>query len=151
MASPIGESPPPDARATVLRIVVVVGHDRLRRAIEDLLVRRTHGRVQVVGRFSRRQGLARALGRLAPDVVVASVRTLGREHAAVSLDLARVSPGSKLILIHPVPVVPRSAQRGTAHLPEDDLVRRLRPTLERLTSGPDERSPRAAVLGADSW
>jgi hypothetical protein len=134
----------------MLRIVVVVGHDRLRRAIEDLLGRRTTGRVHIVGRFSRPRGLARSVGRLAPDVVVASVRTLGREHDAVFADLARVSPGSKLILVHPVPVLPRAAQRGTVHLPEDDLGRRLLPALERLTGSPDGQSARDEVLGAAS-
>jgi hypothetical protein len=116
----------------LLKVVIVVRHLRLRRAIEELLGNR-RGRVLVVGRFSRPRGLARSLGRLAPDVVVASIRTLGREHAAVSADVARVSPGSKIILIHPVPVFPCETPGKTVHLPEDDLLRRLWPALERLT------------------
>jgi hypothetical protein len=132
-----------------LRIVIVVRHLRLRRAIEDLLGNRP-GRVVVVGRFTRAQSLARAVGRLAPDVVVASIRTLGREHAVVSAEVGRVSPGSKLILIHPVPVFPCTAQEQQVDLAEDDLGRQLWPALERLTgvaAGPDAS---ADVLGARS-
>jgi len=132
-----------------LRIVIVVRHLRLRRAIEDLLGI-TPGRVVIVGRFTRGRSLARAVGRLAPDAVVASIRTLGREHAVVSAEVGRVSPDSKLILIHPVPVLPRAAQEQTVDLSEDDLGRRLWPALERLTGGSGERDESADVLGATS-
>jgi hypothetical protein len=116
---------------TPVRVVMVVRPLRLRQAIEALLGNRP-GRVQIVGRLTRAAGLTRSLRRLAPDVVVASVRTLGREHAAVSAEVGRVSPGSKLILIHPVPVFPCAAQVDRVDLPEDDLGRRLWPALERL-------------------
>jgi hypothetical protein len=132
-----------------LRVVIVVRHLRLRRAIEDLLGHRP-GRVVVVGRVTRAQSLARSVGRLAPDVVVASVRTLGREHAAVSAEVGRVSPGSKLILIHPVPVFPCPAQAERVDLPEDDLGRRLWPALERLAGGGGGQDASVAVLGVTS-
>jgi hypothetical protein len=132
----------------VLRIAIVVGHRRLRQAIEDLLGNRPRRPVAIVGRFSRPRSMGRSLGRLAPDVVVASIRTLGREHAAVSAEVLRVSPGSKLVLIHPVPVLPHVARGGIVHLPEDDLARHLWPALERLTGGSGEQDEGTDVLGA---
>ena len=132
-----------------VKVVVVVGHLRLRRAIEELLGNRP-GRVLVVGRFSASRNLARSVGRLAPDVVIASIRTLGREHAAVSAEVARVSPGSKLILIHPVPVFACEALGRRVHLSEDDLGRRLWPALERLTGGSGEQDESDDYLGAAS-
>ncbi len=131
-----------------VRVVVIVRHLRLLHVIEDLL--RDVPGIRIVGRFAEARGLARQVARLAPDVVVASIRTLGREHAMVSTEIARVSPGSKLVLIHPVPVFPCEARGSRVHLPEDGLVRLLRPAVERLAGGSGEQAVTDQTLGVVS-
>src|SRR5262245_14112618 len=95
-------------RTPPLRVFVLVGHEALRRVVEELLVRRPG--LRIVGRLSATSGLARELGRLSPDIVVASLRTLGRERASIPNAIRRASPDSRLVLIHPVPVFPCEAQ-----------------------------------------
>jgi hypothetical protein len=93
-------------------------------------------------RSEEARGATRRAGRRAPDVVVASVRALGREQAAFSAEIRRSSPGSKVILIHPVPV-PREASGADAHIEESAVVRRLVPSVERLTAESRKAKPRS--------
>jgi hypothetical protein len=119
-----------------LRVVVVVGHVPLRRVVEELLERRPG--LRIVGRFSETRELARELGRLLPDIVVVSLRTLGRERTSVPNAIRQASPDSRLILIHPVPVFPCEARGNRVHLPEEGLVRLLGAAVERLSGGGEE-------------
>jgi DNA-binding NarL/FixJ family response regulator len=114
---------------TCLTVLVVVRPLRLRRVIEELL--RDRPGLRIV-RSEEAPGLHRRAARLAPDVVVASVRALGREQAAFSAEIRRSSPRSKVILIHSVPVT-RDASGADAHIEESAVVRRLVSSVERLT------------------
>jgi hypothetical protein len=127
-----------------LAVVLVIRPRRLLRVVEEILGARPN--LQVVGRFGEVSRLASRLGRLRPQLVVASVRSLGREHAAISTQIRRSSPGSKLILIHPVPVFPCEAHGAQLHLTEDVLVHGLIPAVARLAGEADEQ-----VALTDSW
>src|SRR5262245_36343696 len=89
-------------RNAPLAVVVVAGHGPLRRVLEELV--EAGGGARVVGSFADPGELRLALGRLLPDIVVASVRTLGRERASLPNAIRRASPDSRLILVHPLPV-----------------------------------------------
>jgi hypothetical protein len=143
---PLQQSPGSKEDASArLRVALVVSHVPLRRVVEELLVARPG--LRIVGRFSEIPGLVRELGRLCPDIVVASIRTLGRERASIPNAIRRVSPGSRLILIHPIPVFPCEARGNRIHLPEEGLVRLLGPAVRQLAGGAEEPLLNQTVLG----
>ena len=125
-------------------VVLVIRPKGLLRVVEEILGARPD--LQIVGRYGETRRLASRLSRLQPQLVVASVRSLGREHAAISTQIRRSSPGSKLILIHPVPVFPCEALGPQLHLTEDVLVRGLIPAVERLAGESGEQ-----VALTDAW
>ena len=71
--------------------------------------------------------MVRLSGRLAPDLIVTSVRLLGREKSEALFQVRRSSPDSRLILIHPFSGVAWRSLRADAHMPEESLVRCLVP------------------------
>lgn len=122
-----------------LRVLVAVKPRSLVRLIEHLF--HDDPELFIVGRPAEGTGLARRARRLAPDVVVASTRLLGRKHGPVLADLRRFSPASKLILICPAEAFGSVARASAAdaHLAEEAIVRRLVPTLRQLGARVQER------------
>jgi len=127
-----------------LGVALVIRPAGLLRVVEQILGQRPD--LRIVGRFGVTRQFADRLAELQPQLIVASVRSLGREHAVIAARLRRSSPGSKLILIHPVSVFPCEATGPQWHLTEDALVRGLIPAVERLAG-----DGAGSVAIADAW
>jgi hypothetical protein len=112
--------------------VLIAGRRSLVRVIDHLLEARCG--IEVVGRVEDGSLLARHAGRLAPTVIVAHPRVLGKEPATRIASVRRSSPGSKFVLISPfVGLAPGLRRCGAdALLDEEALVTRLLPTLQEL-------------------
>jgi DNA-binding NarL/FixJ family response regulator len=115
-----------------LSVLIAVKPVSLSRVIEHLL-RQVHG-IEVLGRVEDAKLLPELAGRLAPDIVVANFSLLGREPGELVAGVKSSSPFTRLILISRVEGLASSARRSgaDAHLPEEALVKRLLPVLERL-------------------
>ncbi len=115
-----------------LSVLVAVAPNALGRIVEHLLDDEPCFRM--VGRLTPGMDLARRAHRVAPDLVVANLRFLGREHARVVQDLRRFSPAAKVLLLHSY-AMPRSLGGAHVHLDEQAVVRRLLPVLRGLAGG----------------
>jgi hypothetical protein len=117
-------------RAAV-KILVAVAPRSLSRVVEHLL--RGREGLALVGSAGSDRQLASRARRAAPDLLVVSLRLLGREAGARLASLRLSSPGSKLIVVSPgtfaIPLRPRGAD---AMVPEEALVRRLVPLVRKL-------------------
>ena len=108
-----------------LTVFVAVTPPSLLRLIGHLLEDQPEFRI--VGRATEARSLVRLSGRLAPDLIVTSIRLLGREKSEALFKVRRSSPDSRLILIHPFRRVAWHLVRADAHVPEESLVRCLVP------------------------
>jgi DNA-binding NarL/FixJ family response regulator len=116
------------------RILLAIASPELGRVVEHLL-RELPG-MEVVGRAATAHDLGRDAARLAPDVIVTSVRLLRRQGELAAL--RRFVPGSKVIVITcDGEICERDTRAADASLEEEDLVRGLLPILHTLA--PAER------------
>lgn len=122
-----------------LNVLLAVAPDPLRRIVELLLD--AEPRFRIVERLSPGTDLPRRVHRVTPDLVVANLRFLGREHARVVEHLKRFSPAAKVLLLHSYPG-PHGLGGAHAHLDEQALVRRLLAVLLELAGGAERRDPR---------
>ncbi|MBI3932750.1 MAG: response regulator transcription factor [Acidobacteria bacterium] len=127
------EAPAQGGLVREIRVLVAVRPKGLLRAVEAVL-RESPG-VRVVGRLVDGRRLAHRTAQLDPDVVVAGVRALGRQQAAVVAAIRRGSPGTKLVLIHPFAVGRGSG--AEAYVEEPAVFERLVPCIERLWAEAD--------------
>ena len=130
-----------------LNVLLAVAPDPLRRIVELLLD--AEPRFRIVARLSPGTDLARRAHRVAPDLVVANLRFLGREHARVVEDLKRFSPAAKVLLIHSY-AGPHGLGGAHAHLEEQAIVRRLLVVLCELAGGAEPPGLRDRQSGDES-
>jgi hypothetical protein len=123
-----------------LSVLVAIAPDPLGRIVEHLLD--AEPRFRLAGRLAQGQDLARHAQRAAPDLVVANVRFLGKDHIRIVDDLRRSSPATRILLLHPY-AMPRSLGGAHVHLDEQAVVRRLLGVLHELAGGPDGADPRS--------
>jgi len=128
-----------------LRILVAVAPRPLRLVIERLLV--AEPSFQIVERLGPGKDLVARSRRVAPDLVVANLRFLGREHPRVIEDLRRFSPAAKVLLLHSY-ARPRGLGGAHAHLGEQAVVRRLLAVLRGLARGAGGSRSSPSKLGA---
>ena len=129
-------------------VLIAVAPHSLARIVEHLV----HGdaRFRVLERLAADTDLARLARRAVPDLVVANLRFLGKEHVRVLEDLRRLSPATKVLLLHTY-AMPRSLGGAHVHLDEQAVVRRLLPVLHGLaamrssTTGAQRSAPRPLV------
>ena len=121
-------------------VLVAVAPYSLGRIVEHLL--EDEPSFRIVGRLAPGTDLARRAHLVAPDLVVANLRFLGREHVRVVQDLRRFSPAAKVLLLQTY-AMPRSLGGAHAHLDEQAMVRRLLAVLRGLAGagGPDPNPP----------
>jgi hypothetical protein len=115
-----------------LGVLVAVAPDPLGRIVEHLLD--AEPRFRLAGRLAQGQDPARHARRAAPDIVVANLRFLGKDHGRVLDDLRRSSPAARVVLLHPY-AMPRSLDGAHVHLDEQAVVRRLLGVLRELAAG----------------
>jgi len=110
--------------AVTAAVLVAVSPASLARVVDHLLRERTD--LRVVAHVDRGEALTRQVARLAPRVVVAHQRVLGREPARRVAELKASSPGSKLVLVAPHEGLgPRLRHGADACVGEEELVERL--------------------------
>jgi DNA-binding NarL/FixJ family response regulator len=115
-----------------VRVLIAVAPQALSRVVEHVL--QGHQGLALVGSADSDRKLATRARRTSPDLVVVSLRLLGRHPGASLVSLRETSPGSKLIVISPGTFAPPLRPRGAdAIVREEALVRRLVPLLRRLT------------------
>jgi DNA-binding NarL/FixJ family response regulator len=116
------------------RVLLALASPEMNRVIDHLLIELPG--VEIVGRSATAIDLGREAARLAPDVIVTSVRLLRRQGEL--RDLRRFAPASKLIVITcDGGMCDRDMRAADASLEEEDLVRSLLPIL--YTLAPAER------------
>lgn len=130
-----------------VEILVAVEPLPLLRVIEHLLCCRPE--FQIVARPSGGSALARQASHLRPDLIIANMRFLGQGAGTIIPEVKLASPGSKLIVTgFPQGFGPHAHQWGAdAYLEEEDLVRRLVPTAQRLLSQQSSGPKKGAAKG----
>lgn len=126
-------------------VLIAVQPSSFERLIEHVL--HGHPGLRVVGGSSPRASPADKAARLAPDVIIANTRLLGRERGDVIADLKRSSPASTLILLTHAPGEPVPHQGADACLPEDAVVRRLLPVIDKVVGRRRDRVLQPASAG----
>lgn len=132
------------------RVLIAVHPPSLERLLEHLLAGQPE--LRVVGGSARSAhrppgSPAAKAARLAPDLIIANTRLLGREPGDVVADLKRSSPASTLILLTHGLAEPAPHPEADACLPEEAVVRRLLPTIREALDRPQERAKRPALAG----
>jgi DNA-binding NarL/FixJ family response regulator len=124
------EAPAQEAPLDTLTVLVGAKPPRLLHAIEELLGQRPDFRI--VGSAEGTADLAPRVRKLAPDVVVASLRALGRDHERIAQQIRQSRRATRLVLIHSVSVRPGDLRGADAHVDEQVLLKRLLPTIDRI-------------------
>jgi len=110
------------------------------RALSDVIRHLFHGlpQFELVGSLRDLKSLARQVGRLLPELIIASVKPVKMGLCAAAAAIKRSSPFSRLILICPPTVLSIDARKygADACLDEEKLVRRLVPAASALSSSP---------------
>lgn len=115
-------------------ILVAVEPAPLLRVIEHLFSRQS--KFRIVARLSNASAVAGQVSHLQPDLVIANMRLLGQAAGTIIRDIKIASPDSKLIVTGFPQGFGRDAHDwgADAYLEEEDLVRRLVPTVHGLLS-----------------
>jgi len=122
-------------------ILVAVEPAPLLRVIEHLFWRQL--KFRIVARLSNGSAVPGQVSHLRPDFVIVNMRLLGQAAGTILRDVKIASPSSKLIVTGFPPGFGRDAHGwgADAYLEEEELVRRLVPTVQSLLKSSD--SPRA--------
>jgi len=123
-----------------IRILVALASPALLRVVEHLLRERSD--IRIVGHSTSARALRGDAARLAPDLIVASTRLLGRELERRAAELKHASPVSKVLVITSDEWRGREDRRGAADasLDQEDLVRSLLPIVHTLVAGAASRA-----------
>ena len=115
-------------------VLVAVEPAPLLRVIEHLFRRRPEFRI--VTRRSGGSALVRQASHLRPELIIFNMRLLGQEASKIIREVKLASPGSKLIVTGFLQGFRLHAREcgADAYLEEEQLVRRLVPTAQRLLS-----------------
>ena len=116
--------------------VLIAVSPTLLRALSHLFSKRPEFEI-VVASLGDGESLALEAGRLLPELIVVNVRLFGQEVFETLAEVERRSPASKLLLISPIEGFAHDARTTgvDACLEESALVRRLVPTMQKLSSG----------------
>lgn len=117
-----------------VEVLVAVEPAPLLRVIEHLFRRRPEFRI--VARPSGGSALVRQASRLRPELIIFNMRLLGQEASKIIREVKLASPDSKLIVTGFLQGFRLHAREcgADAYLEEEQLVRRLVPTAQRLLS-----------------
>lgn len=132
-------------------ILVAVEPASLLRIVEHVLQRRPE--FQIVAKTNRGSALVQQARRLQPKLIIANLRMLGEEAGRIIPEVKLASPRSMLIVTGFPQGLGRHAHKcgADAYLEEEQLVRRLVPTAQKmLRQRPHATRPRTTLTGSIS-